>query len=478
MNQARWSESVTTLPDGRVVVIGGTASISGVITTLSSIEIFDPAGNGGVGSWSSGGNLLTVRTGHTATLVGTKILVTGGWPASGSPLQSAELYDPSTFTSVATTSAMNAARANHTATLLSNGDVLLAGGYSNGSTTSAEVYNPGSGNFTSTAGQMAVFRGEHTATLLTTGPDSGKVMIIGGSGFFPNPAATSEVYDPATSTFANRPSLKTPRLRHTTTTLADGRLLIIGGGIDSMFYNPAISEVEIYNPLTQTFATLGDLLVDRQNHTANLLTAGPDQGNVFVAGGRGFSDLGARSAEIVPPTPPEGPMITPVAMPDGNIGVLYPSTTLTASGGSGSGYSFQFVWGQLPPGLSLTGGVIQGTPTASGEYWFIVRVTDSNSFTGYRSFTIRIDRPAITSSPQLPNATINTAYNHQLTANGTSPIAWFVDKFSSLPTGLSLSSGGLLSGTPTVSGDYNFLVHAKDASGQEVTVWFGLHINP
>ena len=111
---------------------------------------------------------------HTATLLPNgKVLVAGGY--NGGALTSAELYDPASGTWTATGS-LNTARYDHTATLLPNGKVLVAGGISNGSDlTSAELYDPASGTWTAT-GSLNTARYEHTATLLP----NGKVLVAGG----------------------------------------------------------------------------------------------------------------------------------------------------------------------------------------------------------------------------------------------------------------------------------------------------------
>src|SRR6202022_3250394 len=151
---------------------------------------------GSSNTWTPTGSMTTARTGHTATLLANgEVLVAGGGNATGS-LTSAELYNPATGKWTVSGS-MATARGSHTATLLPNGEVLVAGGVSNGSspwapscTATAELYNPFTGQWTTT-GSMTKPRDSHTATLL----NDGSVLVAGGlcNGGFPHPATTAEL---------------------------------------------------------------------------------------------------------------------------------------------------------------------------------------------------------------------------------------------------------------------------------------------
>src|SRR6185503_9571744 len=136
------------------------------------------------------GNLLTGRLGHTATLLlNGKVLVAGGY--NGLYLTSAQLYEPASGTWTATGS-LGTGRLGHTATLLPNGKVLVAGGYNGLYLTSAELYDPVSGTWTATA-SLANERSAHTATLLP----NGKVLVAAGYNSVPMTLRSAELYDPA-----------------------------------------------------------------------------------------------------------------------------------------------------------------------------------------------------------------------------------------------------------------------------------------
>src|SRR5262249_18698218 len=139
------------------------------------------------------------------------------------------------------------ARFGHTATMLGNGKILLAGGFSTTfgpSARSAELYDPAAGTFTATAGAMVQFTGRHTATLL----DNGTVLIVGGSSG--DIQARAEVYDPSTDHFTQVGATRTPRYIHAAARLSDGSVLIAGGYGEQPIssYVPPLATLERYVP--------------------------------------------------------------------------------------------------------------------------------------------------------------------------------------------------------------------------------------
>lgn len=172
-----------------------------------------------------------------------------------------------------------------------------------------------------------------------------------------------------------------------------------------------------------------------------------------------------------PPPPPPTPSIsTSCPLPNGTVGTAY-SQSFAATGGT-PGYTFSITSGGLPAGLTFSGGTISGTPTHPAVHPFTVTVTDSLSQTASKSCSITVDpdpatlTPVITNACPLPGASINTAYSQTITAiNGQSPYTFSIVA-GALPTGVTLGSNGSLSGTPTVSGTFNFTMNVADTAAR------------
>ncbi|MCW0216887.1 MAG: putative Ig domain-containing protein, partial [Prosthecobacter sp.] len=159
--------------------------------------------------------------------------------------------------------------------------------------------------------------------------------------------------------------------------------------------------------------------------------------------------------------------ITPSSLPAVTQGTAYSAQTLTATGGTGP-YVWDVSVGTLPTGMSLSAaGVISGTPTsAPGTYNITVRATDTYSCQSTRAYALVVNCPTVTVSPSsVPNAVQYVSYSQTLTASGgTGPYTW-TQTSGTLPTGMSFSSAGVLSGTPTVTGTFSLVLRAQDANG-------------
>jgi N-acetylneuraminic acid mutarotase len=269
LTAGRISHTATLLPNGKVLVAGGIGSFF----EITSAELYDPA----TGTWTPTGNLNYGRYSHTATLLPDgRVLVAGGFQQSHYrppvPLPVAELYDPATGT-WSPTGNLITGRGNHTATLLPNGKVLVAGGESGPSLASAELYDVASGTWTST-GNLTAARTGHTATLLS----NGKVLVAagGGTGFL----VSAELYDVASGSWTSTGNLTTSRRGHTATVLPSNKVLVAGGynNNSSSWY---LNSAELYDPENGNWTATGNLTTARANHTLTLLR----NGTALVAGG-------------------------------------------------------------------------------------------------------------------------------------------------------------------------------------------------
>jgi hypothetical protein len=163
--------------------------------------------------------------------------------------------------------------------------------------------------------------------------------------------------------------------------------------------------------------------------------------------------------------------ITSTALPAGVTGVAY-SQTLTAAGGSPP-YTWSVTAGSLPNGLTLEipSGALAGTPTTTGSFTFTVSVTDSNSVTAPKQYTVSIGAGlTVTPAGSLPTATVGTAYNVQLQVSGGQPPYSWSQLQGSLPLGLSLNgASGAISGVPGTSGTFNFTIGVSDSANISAT---------
>lgn len=264
LNAARVYHTATVLSDGRVLITGGTSMSGGSPTVLQSAEIYDPASAGfSLVTCSNGAStdcMATPRSGHTATLLSNgQVLISGG--AAGindtAITASAEIFDPATNVFTPLSGTMSDGREFDAAILLNNGTVLIAGGITPvfpGGTVTADIFDPSTSAFTQVNSSLSVARVGMTAATL----GNGSVMMAGGTS---SPAV--DLFTDSTNLFSvSRGSLHAARRYGTATALRDGTVLLAGGGN---------STAEIANSRGTRFTLTGSMSVSREGHTATLL---------------------------------------------------------------------------------------------------------------------------------------------------------------------------------------------------------------
>jgi hypothetical protein len=284
----RFQQTATYMPSGTWVYIGGRDCTTNCATIVSKNSTGSRVDNAQVpgppvsGSYfSAAGSLATARAFHSATLLTDgRILVAGGESGPNNPLASAEILSTSlgTFTGAGP---MSLPRANHTATLLVNGRVLIAGGFtassSSAPTNSADIFYPNTNMFEPTS-PMNVARARHTATLM---PD-GTILAVGGESISgTTPLSSVESFDPRTLAWTVKASLPIPLFDHAAVLLQNGNLLVVGGQTTS---GPSAAVYE-YSPSGNSWTTKASMNAGGPGplyqHTATELF----DGRVLVAGG-------------------------------------------------------------------------------------------------------------------------------------------------------------------------------------------------
>lgn len=304
----RTGQTATLLKNGTLLIVGSSVDPdAGLNLDPLNVCAYSPAAAGAIGAiiynpaddafGSPATPAYASAGGQTATLLSDgRVLLAGGLgtgasqPGAFQLLSSAEIYDPATGT-IAATGNMTTPRAFHTAALLPNGKVVIVGGAVDAP---AELYDPSTGTFTAIAAPpIGPSRFYATATALTTG----KILIAGGADrlFYRetvSPVLDAELYDPIHNSFTATGALQSPHFAHTATLLEDGSVLLVGGlasnhadvsGVTPNFLSATVSATaERYNPTSGSFASTSSQ--PNLPRAFHAATALPD-GTVLLSGG-------------------------------------------------------------------------------------------------------------------------------------------------------------------------------------------------
>ena len=218
------------------------------------------------GTWTATGSPNFARNAHSATLLGNGQVLIAGGTSSSEPLSSAELYNPATGKWTVTGS-MSVARFDHTATLLPNGEVLVAGGETGGAfTAEAELYNPTTGSW-HTTGSMTVPRAMHGAALL----QNGQVLAMGGSNSDGTSNTSAELYSPTTGSWTATGNMSAGQ-NSPATLLLNAKVLVAGG-----------DSAELFDPSTGQWTLTPSL---HYGSSISVSTALLNNGNVLIYGNK------------------------------------------------------------------------------------------------------------------------------------------------------------------------------------------------
>jgi len=230
---------------------------------------------------------------------------------------------------------------------------------------------------------------------------------------------------------------------------------------------------------TYTFTSVGTLPPGLTLSSAGVLSGTPTTAGSFTFAVTATDTLGSSANEGFTVVINPAVTITTIALANWTAFHAGYSQAISATGGTGS-LTFSAPAADLPTGLTLNStGLLAGTPTAPGTYTFTVTATDSVGATGTDNYTVVINPIVTVSTPTLANWTVDqSGYSQTITATGGTGALTFSAPAASLPTGLTLSTAGVLSGTPTATGTFTFIVTATDSLGVNGTHSYTVVINP
>ncbi len=329
----------------------------------------------------------------------------------------------------------------------------------NGTATAGSDYVASSGTLTFSPGVTA--RSVAVTVNGDTAVESDETFSVGLS----SPTNASIARGTGTGTIVNDDVVVTvgpASLPAATAGTAYSQTLSASGGTPS--YSFAVTAGAL--PAGLTLSSAGVLSgIPTASGTFNITATATDSGSSPTTGSRAYTLTVAAPTVVLPAT----------SLPAGAAGAAY-ATALSPATGGVAPYTYVVTAGALPAGITLNSasGALSGTPTAAGTFAFTVRATDSTTGTpgqASRSYSITVAAPVLTIAPTtLPPGSVGVAYNQTLTTTGgTAPYTYSVTT-GTLPGGVALSTGGVLSGTPTASGNFSFTVTATDANGFTASV--------
>lgn len=373
-----------------------------------------------------------------------------------------------------------------------NGSAVVQQSYTINIVNTPPVANPVTASVPYGAGLTPIplsITGSATLVAVATAPTSGRAIVNGLTiSYIPDTGFAGS--DSFTYIASNNGANSAPAL--VTISVANPAITITAGGPLTATVGTAYSQTFTFNGGTQPFT----------GYQVTGLPAGLQPGS-----------SGANTIEIVGTPTSAGSFALAVSATDASTGagpfgasqtfaltVAGPTLTMTPGAGAltapynapftqsfvatgGVGPFTYALSGTLPTGLAFAGNQISGTATAPGSYPVIVTATDTGStgagapFTIARTYTINVPTPTVSITPEtLPIGTVGASYSQTATASGGVAAYGFAVTAGAVPPGLTLSAGGVLSGTPTAGGAYNFTLTATDANGQTGSRAYGLTI--
>ena len=361
MNYARQNHTPTLLTNGLVLVAGGVTVGTGG-QTLSTCELYSPA----TGLWTNTVSMKTARYSHTAVLLTNGLVLVAGGISNSVTLAGSELYNPAAGTWTSTGN-LNTPRSSASAFLLTDGTVLVVGGQGTNSTTlsSAEIYDPATGLWRYTATPMLMAQYQPICQLL---PD-GQVLVAGGLTNGTAVSGFSELYDPVGDSWSQTGSMNTPRASAGSVLLNNGIVLVAGGSNGN-----SLTNAELYDPGTGIWTVTGAMKEGRNGAFPMVLLG---NGQALATGGiPANNDLSTGTAELYTTTVPTIRILNPTRLAGGVFQFSFTNTP-----GAGSTVVSTTNLGLSLPNWTTLGGATEVSP---GQFQFTDPQATNNAKRFYR----------------------------------------------------------------------------------------------